>query len=204
MLFWIAPGTTIGYAGYMLGKAWLYGLPLVWLLLVDRGTLGWSRPRHGGLLIGAALGLAIAAAVWITFLFIAQPHVDAEMVRGLLEKNRLAEPLRYIGAAAYIATVNAVLEEYVFRWFIFRKCETLMRPWAATLVAALIFTAHHVIVLRAYFDWPITLLASTGVFAGGVIWTWCYLKFRSIWPGYVSHAIVDIAIFAVGWKIAFV
>jgi membrane protease YdiL (CAAX protease family) len=35
------------------------------------------------------------------------------------------------------------------------------------------------------------------------MWSWLYLRYRSVWPCYVSHAIVDIAVFVVGWLIIF-
>jgi uncharacterized protein len=99
---------------------------------------------------------------------------------------------------------NAVLEEYVWRWFVFRKCEALVRiSWLAVLLSAALFTVHHVLALAAQFDWMITLAASAGVFLGGAVWSWCYLRYRSIWPGFVSHVIVDIAIFAIGWRLLF-
>ena len=66
-----------------------------------------------------------------------------------------------------------------------------------------VFTAHHVIVLVAQFDWPIALLGSLGVFIGGATWSWLYLRYRSIWPGYVSHAIADAAIFIIGYRLIF-
>jgi membrane protease YdiL (CAAX protease family) len=69
--------------------------------------------------------------------------------------------------------------------------------------AALAFTAHHVVALAGQFNWDITLLASLGVFIGGTAWSWLYLRYRSIWPGYVSHAIVDVAIFVIGYGLIF-
>ena len=42
-----------------------------------------------------------------------------------------------------------------------------------------------------------------GVFLGGCAWSWLYLRYRSIWPGYISHIIADIAVFGVGWMILF-
>jgi membrane protease YdiL (CAAX protease family) len=41
------------------------------------------------------------------------------------------------------------------------------------------------------------------VFIGGVAWSWCFLRFRSILPGYLSHVIVDIAVLVVGWVLLF-
>ena len=71
------------------------------------------------------------------------------------------------------------------------------------LLSAVLFTIHHVVALKAQFDWRVTTLASTGVLLGGWIWSMLYLRFRSIWPGYLSHAIVDVAVYVVGWRIIF-
>jgi membrane protease YdiL (CAAX protease family) len=71
------------------------------------------------------------------------------------------------------------------------------------LASAAIFTLHHVIALNVYLDAPLTALASAGVFIGGATWSWCYLRYRSIWPGWLAHAGADVAIFALGWHIVF-
>ena len=69
--------------------------------------------------------------------------------------------------------------------------------------SALAFTIHHVFALKAQFGWSVTLIASLGIFIGGGVWSWMYARYRSIWPGYVSHAIVDVAVFAIGWMLIF-
>jgi hypothetical protein len=71
------------------------------------------------------------------------------------------------------------------------------------VVSALGFTLHHVIALGGQFSWAMTLLGSCGVFCGGAIWSWLYLKYRSVWICYVSHAIVDVPIFVVGYWLIF-
>ena len=43
-----------------------------------------------------------------------------------------------------------------------------------------------------------TALCSFGIFLGGAIWSGLYVKYRSIWPCYLSHAIVDLCVFAIG------
>ena len=65
-------------------------------------------------------------------------------------------------------------------------------------ISAFIFTAHHVIVLAAYFDPLMVVLGSCGVFIGGLLWSWSLRRWGSLLPGWISHAIVDIAIFIVG------
>ena len=73
-------------------------------------------------------------------------------------------------------------------------------PHAASAIG---FTAHHVIALAAQFNWIVTVFASMGVFIGGATWSWLYKRYRSVWPGYVSHAIADIPIFVIGWQLIF-
>jgi membrane protease YdiL (CAAX protease family) len=62
---------------------------------------------------------------------------------------------------------------------------------------------HHTVALRIQFGWEITILGSLGVFLSGVVWSWCYLRYRSVWPGFVSHILADAAIFLVGWRLLF-
>ena len=109
----------------------------------------------------------------------------------------------FVLAALYWCTVNSILEEYVWRWFVFTRCEALMPRLAAVVAAGLLFTLHHVIALAFYFDWRVTLLGSIGVFIGGTTWSWLYLRWRNIYAAYVSHVFADIAVFGVGWYLVF-
>lgn len=201
-------GTATGQAIYFASKAWLLLLPLFWLLYIERGRLSLSPAQRGGFGVGIALGAAISLAIFGAYATLSH-LIDAETVRESAERSGIATPARYIGLAIYIFTLNAILEEYVWRWFVFRQCEKLTARLGAkggiiaVLLSALLFTVHHVFALAAQFDALFTILASVGVFIGGAVWSWCYLRYRSIWPGYVSHAIVDVAVFAIGWKLIF-
>jgi membrane protease YdiL (CAAX protease family) len=237
MMFWSYRGETLGSVAYTLGKVILYGLPVVWLLFVDRQRLSLSRPERGGFGIGIALGFLISACIFATYSLFAKARIDASVIQRVVDENGLGVAWKYIAACIWLATVNALLEEYVFRWFIYTRCEAMMAApslsargagggssdlstdgahphpsppplrgggkWLAVILAGLIFTAHHVIVLKAYFEWDITLLASAGIFMGGCAWSALYLRYRSIWPGYVSHVIVDVAVFVIGWDLIF-
>ena len=203
MALWWYEGETIGKVAYSLGKMWLYGLPIVWLLFVERDRLSLSPPTRGGFGFGIVSGIVISIAIWLVWVFYARDAIDPTAIRTVTAENNLNVAWKYIGFGCYLFLINAALEEYVFRWFIFRQCERLLPAALAIVLAAIIFTLHHVIVLRAYFEWTIVTLASLGIFIGGAIWSWTYLKYRSIWPGYISHAIVDIAILIIGWQLIF-
>jgi membrane protease YdiL (CAAX protease family) len=203
MVFEPTRGTALGQSIYAGSKLWILALPIIWLKLVDKAQLSLSPPRHGGLMTGAALGILIAAAIFMTYWLVGARWIDAAQVREAADRNGIGTPVNYFGLILYLALVNSLLEEYVWRWFVFRKCEIVMGSAAAVIASALFFTLHHVIALRAQTNWTITLLASLGIFIGGCAWSWCYRRYRSIWPGYVSHLIVDAAVFTIGWRLLF-
>jgi hypothetical protein len=197
-------GTLVGQGAYVLSKVWILALPLLWLKLVERQPFSWSPARKGGFGTGIALGLAISAAIVLGYWLIGRHYIDAAMLRDAVNANGIGHPAVYIAFTfGYLSLVNALLEEYVWRWFVFRQCEKLVGGPAAVICSALFFTIHHVLALHAQMGWVPTVLGSAGVFIGGAVWSWCYLRFRSVWPGYVSHLIVDFAVFGVGWWIIF-
>lgn len=200
MILWPGP---VGTAVFIACKAWMLLLPLVWRRFVDRHHLSWSPARAGGFGVGAALGVAIGVVILAGYFLLGTRLIDADHVGAMAVQNGIGTVPRYLMAAAYWITVNSVLEEYVYRWFIVRKCQALMTAAPAILVSAACFTVHHVIALAVQFDVTVTALGSAGVFIGGTIWSWLYVRYRSIWPGYLSHAIVDVAVFLVGWLIIF-
>ena len=98
---------------------------------------------------------------------------------------------------------NSLLEEYVWRWFAVGQCARLMRPAAAVGVGAAAFALHHVLALQVYLSWPLALLCAGGVFAGGVLWGGMFLRYRSVGPVWLSHGLVDAAVFGSGYVLLF-
>lgn len=197
-------GTMIGQAAYAISKAWILVVPLIWIALVEKGRWSRSPMQRGGLGFGALLGLLISAVIWGAYLLFGDRIIDADQLRTAIIANGIDTKWKYIALCTYLSLVNALLEEYVWRWFVFRRCEVLLRSGlAAVIFSGLFFTLHHVFALKAQLGWAVTILGSLGVFIGGVTWSGLYLKYRSIWPGYLSHVIVDIAIFVIGYHIIF-
>ncbi len=203
LAMYFVPGP-VGQVFYGASKAWILLVPLLWLLLIDGARPNVSSPfKANGLALGTGLGVLIAAIIICGYLFIGKQWIDADAMRAVAERNGLSEQWRYLALAAYLCVVNSLLEEYVWRWFVFHHCTALVPRRAAVVLSGLLFTVHHIFALGLQFDWRITLLGSVGVCIGGIAWSWLYLRFGSVWPGWVSHAIVDIAVFTVGWMILF-
>lgn len=201
MVAW--PDMWLGKAAYFGCKAMMLVLPVVWLVLVDRSRLSLSPARRGGFVTGIAFGALISGVILLVYLTIGQTWIDGTMLRDAAIRNGIGTIGPYFVIAMYSTLINAALEEYVFRWFMFTRWEKVVSPRLAVLAAAVCFTIHHVIALRMQLPWNATILASTGVFLGGLIWSGFYYRYRSIWPGYVSHALVDLTIFAIGWWVIF-
>lgn len=196
------PGSALGIATFALCKVAMFVVPLFWHLVVDRQPRSFSPARQGGFLVGAGLGLLISVVIVAAYMFVGTGLIDSKQVAEKAMETEIGTWPRFLAGALFWITINSVLEEFVYRWFLFRKCERLMGGGLAVVASGLLFTIHHVIALRVQFDWTVTILGSLGVFIGGVVWSWLFLRYRSIWPAYLSHAIVDVAVFGVGaWVI---
>jgi len=199
---YLMPGPT-GRGVFAIAKIWLVVFPAVWYLAVEHGTPSVSPIRRGGLATGAAVGLGLSAAIAVGYWAVIGYMIDPAAVRQAAVSMELASPARFLTAAIGWTLVNSVVEEYVYRWFILRELRALMSDAAAVVGSAAIFTVHHVVSMNAYLDPLPTLLGSVGVFLGGAIWSGLYLRYGSIWPGWISHALVDVAVFVAGWHLLF-
>ncbi|HEV8061905.1 MAG TPA: CPBP family intramembrane glutamic endopeptidase [Gemmataceae bacterium] len=199
---WLFPGL-FGQIIYGLCKVWLLGFPLIWLYFVEHKSWSSSPPRQGGLGMGVLLGLLMGGIIVGIYGVFGRDAVDTEHLREMAHRNGFGTAMLYLGLAFYLTLINSLLEEYVWRWFVFRRSEELLSARSAVALSALLFTVHHTVALLVQFGWGVTLAASVGVFVSGLVWSGCYVRYRSIWPGYLSHILADAAIFLVGWWLIF-
>lgn len=192
------PGTMLGQGLFMASKLWLFAFPVIWLKFVDRGGFGLSPARKGGFVTGLVSGTVLSLLIVLGYYVFGQALFDKPFFIGKMREIGLGSLPVYIGGAAYWILVNSVLEEYVWRWFVYRKCEALFRPAVAVILASAFFTLHHFVALQAYLSLPLAVVCSLGVFLAGAVWSMMYMRYQSVWPGYLSHAIVDLAIFGLG------
>jgi membrane protease YdiL (CAAX protease family) len=193
----------LGVVIWGVSKAWLLLFPILWHMGLARGPVNVQRPTAHSLWVGAATGTIIAAIILGAYGLVGRHLIDPGQIREVLRPLGLLDPWVYTGVALYWIAINSALEEYVYRWFVFTRCRVLMRDALAVGVAGLVFVAHHVIVLSAYFDWQVTVVACIGVFIGGVVWSVQYLVLGNIWGSVLSHAITDVAVFGIGAVLLF-
>jgi membrane protease YdiL (CAAX protease family) len=81
--------------------------------------------------------------------------------------------------------VSNLYEEFIFRGAILGLLLAVLgreRRWPAALISAALFCQGHL-------HYP-PLLVGT-VFVAGVTWAWMTIRYRSLWPAWVSHTLAD-------------
>ncbi len=195
-------GETIRGTVYFGSKILINALPAVWIFGVEKKAFPWRRPTGREALWGVGTGLGIGGVI-LALYYLA--------FADLLDTVELREKVAAFGAvdhfflfAPFLCLINSALEEYYWRWFMFR---TLRRVWplpSAALLSTVGFTLHHIVVLSVYFhDVGLVALLNAGVFAGGVIWAWLYEKCGGLYAPWISHIIVDAAIMIAAHDILF-
>ncbi len=192
---------------YAIAKTVQFGFPLVWFCWVRR-----QRPQpwpitSRGIGIGVMFGLLVACTMlllyhgWLktTDLF---AHAEGEMRQKVIGME-LGQPEKFIALGVFYSLFHSLLEEYYWRWFVFGQLQSLVRYWPAVLISSLGFMAHHVVVLGTYFGFASleTWLFSFSVAIGGAFWAWLYHRSGSLVGPWLSHLLVDAAIFVAGYDI---
>jgi len=128
-----------------------------------------------------------------------------ETVRQKVSGMNLDTPLRFAALGVFYSLIHSYLEEYYWRWFVFVRLRDYLPDGQAMLVSSLGFMAHHVILLATFFGWdsPLTWLFSAGVAIGGYVWAWLYRHTGNLLYPWISHLIVDAAIFTLGYFLVF-
>ncbi|MDO4586946.1 MAG: type II CAAX endopeptidase family protein [Planctomycetia bacterium] len=195
---------------YLLGKTVQFGFPVVWTAFVLKERWRIRRFSSKGIAEGGIFGgLVFVLIVGLFYLFQFFPEfresIDQMKTEVFVRMTRLGlgSPLPYFFLAVFYSVIHSGLEEYYWRWFAFRLVNQYC-PWLiAAIIANLGFALHHVIILGCYFGFAsfLTWFCVLGVFIGGLYWSILYHRSNSIYGPWLSHGLVDAAIFFVGFLI---
>jgi membrane protease YdiL (CAAX protease family) len=193
-------------AAYAIGKTIQFGLPLVWVWLVQRQRSWPQLPTAWSFITGIVFGLILAAAMQAIYSAVPQFFdAPAAEVRKKVESFGISSPAAFVLFAVFVSAIHSLLEEYYWRWFVFGQIVRGCKLPMAIAISSIGFAAHHVLVLGLYFGysgptWLLTWLFAAAVAIGGAFWAWLYWRSDSLAASWLSHAIVDAAIFAIGYK----
>jgi hypothetical protein len=185
-------------------KLWLLIAPAYWYLRVEGKEISRSPADKNGLVMGAVTGILMSTIILLMW-YIFGDTIDTESMLVEMETTGLTDIRIYIAGMLYWIFLNSLLEEYVFRWFVTTKgIDLLGSEVAGIILSALLFTLHHAIALHYFgFVWWQTVMASFGLLSAAAIWSWLYIRYKSIWVCWLSHAICDIAVFGIGYLLIF-
>lgn len=193
---------------YSIGKVLQFGFPIVWVVLVVRPA--WRQPTFTwrGVGLGVAFGAAIGGlmlALYHLWLVPTGFFDDAgDAIRDKIAGMKLDSAAKFAALGVFYSLAHSAMEEYYWRWFVFRQLRQVAGLGVSTAVSSLGFMAHHVIVLATYFGWtsPATWLFSLSIAVGGSVWAWLYERSGSLVGPWLSHLLIDAAIFVIGYDLA--
>ncbi len=198
-------------AVYGAGKLLQFGFPLLWVLLLQASPSwpwsGWRRSGWRGVGWGLAFGSLVFLLMWLLCRLWLQPAgylagVEQQAIQKVRDLG-LDHVGTYAATAVFYALAHSLLEEYYWRWFVFGQLQTRIGRGGAIALSSVGFMAHHVILLGTFFGWrsPLGYLCSVGVAIGGAVWAWIYCESRSLLGPWLSHMLIDAAIFLIGYQL---
>jgi len=194
---------------YSLGKLLQFTFPLVWVCAIQRHKPCWTKPAANDLGLGTAFGLLVGAVIVGGYFFVLKPAGTLGVASAAMQEKLAGAGIEgvvpFVALGVFYSLGHALLEEYYWRWFTFGQLRRLAPLGVAIFVSSAGFMAHHVLVLAWYFGWftLVTILFSLSVAVGGAVWAWMYQRSGSLWGVWLSHLLVDAAIFIVGYDLVF-
>lgn len=188
---------------FIFAKLWIIIIPIYWIYRIEESRVSLGEINSKGMYQSIVSGILIFLAVGIIFLIVGDT-LDVDLMKQEIGDTGLLNPHIFLLGVFYWITVNSLVEEFVFRQFIGdRILEFTGRESVTVLLSAAIFTLHHTVLLGYYFEPWQNVISSIGIFIAGAIWSLLWLRHRSLFVCWISHAIADVAVFGIAYVILF-
>ena len=188
---------------FIFAKLWIILIPIYWIYRIEESRFSLGEINSKGMYQSIVSGILIFLAVGIIFLIFGDT-LDVDLMKQEIGGTGLLNPHIFLLGVFYWITVNSLVEEFVFRQFIGdRILEFTGRESVTVLLSAAIFTLHHTVLLGYYFEPWQNVISSIGIFIAGAIWSLLWLRHRSLFVCWISHAIADVAVFGIAYVILF-
>tara|TARA_B100001142_G_scaffold113006_1_gene115015 strand:- start:2959 stop:3591 length:633 start_codon:yes stop_codon:yes gene_type:complete len=188
---------------FIFTKLWIILIPIYWIYRIEDNRISLGEINSKGMFESIVSGLLIFVTVGLMFLIFGET-LDVELMKQEIGATGLLNRSIFFLGVFYWITINSLVEEFVFRQFIGdRILESTGRESVTILLSAAIFTLHHTVLLSYYFEPWQNVISSLGIFIAGAIWSLLWLRFRSLYVCWISHAIADVAVFGIAYVILF-
>ena len=202
-------GSEVAQWLYSAAKLTMLALPLIVVLGFERIWPRWRdiqwRAQLRSLPLGFGTGVAIVAIIAATYCFTPigdSVRANADHIRTATAEMGILD--WYIPFCCGLSILHALLEEYYWRWFVHSGLRQFLSGWSLYALGGLAFAGHHFFILAGYFpNFALTAFLGGCIGIGGMIWAWQMDRTKCLAGSWLSHFIVDIAIFAIGYDILF-
>jgi membrane protease YdiL (CAAX protease family) len=177
---------TAGMANFWLTMTMATGILTAWSLANDRGRL---RELYSFQSKWIFIGVLSAAGLYLLF-FIGDRvstllfDFSKPQVAGIYSTRSQASPV-LIGTLLLVWIGPA--EEIFWRGFAQRRMAARFGDWKGFLITTAVYALVHI--------WAFNFMLFMASLICGLFWGWMYMRYRSVWPGLISHALWDPAIF---------
>ena len=186
-----------------------FAFPAVFVFLVCRESIElpvWKKPAMRLGVVFGILILVAALGLYFGLLKGTAPYMHLKSkVLGKVEGFGLASAGAYAAFAIFYSVIHSGMEEYYWRWFVYKRLAKSVPDCLAICFSSIGFMAHHVVIMVVFFGLtsPLAYLFSMGVAVGGAFWAWLYGRSGNFIAVWLSHAIVDTALFIIGYDLIF-
>ncbi len=194
---------------YTVGKSIQFGFPGVLVFLILKERARFKMPSLDDLLLGGLFGVSIFILgamlyeYWLSSSRIIETLKPAIMQK--LQELNVASASIFVAMGIFYCLVHSLMEEYYWRWFVFRKLRLFIGDNLSIVISSLAFMFHHVLILGVFFgfDSPLTYLLAFFIVIGGAVWAWLYKRSGSLYGIWLGHALIDALIFYIGYRVVF-
>ncbi len=213
LYFFVLADTRWAAPAYGVSKTIQFLLPLFVLpLLLQRKPAPERWPFGRSLAWGLVSGLAGGASlITLWEIVLEQSPLAAAVYPSVVAKMEdfgVAEPLQYLLLAVFLSLAHSGLEEYYWRWFLYRRLRHYLGYRPALVVSSLGFMSHHVLIIAAFLSSlspargiVVGGVLSLGVAAGGAFWAWLYERSGTLTAPWLSHVFLDVALMTIGARL---
>lgn len=196
---------------YSASKVVQFTLPAIWIFAVLREPFSTRRFTRQNAIAGLKTGVIFFAMTLVAYFFVFEPYNllsgSSDAITQKISEFGVTSPISFILMAIYISVLHSFLEEYYWRWFVFRKLREFTGFSTALVISSVGFALHHIVVISYYapaeYARVLIPLAALSVFFAGAVWAYQYEKSRSLWVVWISHLLADIALMIVGYRLVF-
>lgn len=188
----------IGKIFYLLTKILLVALPVIFWRFYKTEVKQYKANIKKSLLFGLIIGVTTCIIIY-TFYFLS-PELVASSSAGITAKvYELKIENFFIPFAIFLSVVHSLLEEFYWRFFVFRGLQIKMNYRLAAAISSLGFASHHFVVLKEMFPVWATVIFGIAVGLAGYVWCEIYQRTGSLKGAWLAHAMADMAIMSLGY-----